>query len=456
MRNTMENLNIYEPPVGGRINSPKFRGAAQLVSDFAGLPKGVTRFDLLKLVKRTGPFAGFSSKMTQLLEYYILFTRDSDWTANGRPIVYQALSKTALDFGVSERQVQRWEQDLFNVGALMWNDSGNHRRYGVRDENGEIMYAFGVDLTPLASLREALALKLQEKERLDAAWMETKRQISWYRRQINSLISEAAEYPHLNALRWETEPNYDGIAGAIRTYISLPDLQTLLQAHKDLHSMILKAVRNAENNRLDAEIVAEQASLATGDHNQLNQEMSSRDDISVAYIYSTKQTSSDKSDLSSQADKEASPGSVVLPVENTGQDPASGDLMLGKASADIAEELSNITLKQIVYAASSRFTAMLPRGKARDFADVVDTAYRMLPVLGINKSAWAEACSVLGRQGAAICVMIIDQKAQDPTCKIRNPGGYLREMAARAKRGELHLHRSVFGLLKRGERNHDA
>ncbi len=92
----MENLNFYEPPVGGRVNSPKLRGAAQFIREFEGLPQGVTRFDLLKLVKHAGPFAGFSSKMIQLLEYYILFTRDCDWVANGQPIVYQALSKTAL------------------------------------------------------------------------------------------------------------------------------------------------------------------------------------------------------------------------------------------------------------------------------------------------------------------------------------------------------------------------
>ena len=242
----------YEPPVGGRLNSPQFRGAAQFINQFEGLPKGVTRFDLLKLVKQAGPFAGFSAKMIQLLEYYLLFTRDCDWAAHSQPIVYQALSKTALDFGVSERQIQRLENDLFMIGALTWNDSGNHRRYGVRSDDGEIMHAFGVDLTPLAALREVLQTKLIEKQRLDAAWMETKRQISWYRRQINGLICEAADHPSLERLRFETEQNYEGIAISIRTYMSLNDLKIMLQAHKDLHATILNAVQHAENSRLDA------------------------------------------------------------------------------------------------------------------------------------------------------------------------------------------------------------
>jgi replication initiation protein RepC len=159
----MENVSLYEPPAGGRINSPKLRGAARLINDFEGLPEGVTRFDLLRLVKQAGPFAGFSAKMVQLLEYYILFTRDCDWAAHGQPIVYQALSRTALEFGVSERQIQRLEKDLFTIGALTWNDSGNHRRYGVRADDGEIMYGFGVDLTPLAALRKVLESETARK-----------------------------------------------------------------------------------------------------------------------------------------------------------------------------------------------------------------------------------------------------------------------------------------------------
>ena len=53
---------------------------------------------------------------------------------------------------------------------------------------------------------------------------------------------------------------------------------------------------------------------------------------------------------------------------------------------------------------------------------------------------------------------VIDQKtlSSDPADRVRNPGGYLREMTARAKKGELNLHGSVFGLLKRGEGEHDA
>lgn len=452
----MENVSFYEPPVGGRINSPKLRGVAQFVSTFEGLPEGVTRFDLLKLVKNAGPIAGFTPKMIQLLEYYILFTRDCDWAANSQPIVFQALSKTAQHFGVSERQIQRLENDLFKIGALTWNDSGNHRRYGVRSEDGEIMHAFGVDLTPLAALRTSLETRWAEKQRLDAAWMETKRQISWYRRQLNGLICEAGEYSSLDKIRFETELAYKEVAVPIRVYLTMESLQSLLKTHKALHSTLLEAVRAAANCALDAEIVSEQIAQSTVNNVQLTQNKSSMDDSVDVNKYSTTYNQFDKSKLSSQEDKRASERSVVEPQEPKTQDGACGQEQQDQNTAEIAEEISNITIKQVLYAASERFKAHLPARGRQDFPEIVEAASSLLPVLGIHKSAWAEACNVLGRNGAAICVLIIDQKLQDPHQRVRNPGGYLREMTARAGRGELNLHRSIFGLLKRGERKHDA
>lgn len=130
---------------GGRVGSAALRHSYEVSAEFAGLEADTNRYDLLLLVKRAGRSAGFSSRMIQLLDYYMAFTRDADWEEGARPIVYQSLAKTSLDLGVSERQVQRLEQGLFALGAITWNDAGNHRRYGQRCANsGKILYAFGV------------------------------------------------------------------------------------------------------------------------------------------------------------------------------------------------------------------------------------------------------------------------------------------------------------------------
>ena len=440
----MENITTYNPPQsGGRLSSAKLRGITQIAEEFEGLPEDVNRFDLLKLVKRAGPAAGFSPRMIQLLEYYLLFTKDCDWLADARPIVYQSLSKTAMEFNVSERQIQRLEKELFSVGALTWNDSGNHRRYGVRDEqSGEIRFAYGVDLSPLAHLREVLVQRLEEKRNLDEAWMEAKRRISGYRGQIRSLIAEAAQIPSLERPTREAAHYYEGIAVSIRTYMSLTDLHSLLEEHKKLYAFILTAIEAAEPADTTASI---------------SQEYTSTDDSNVAHIYSTKNNQSDKSDTSSPQGRNASQGSVAASIEKNSEDISRGKVMKEDWIAELSQEMGRISWKQVLAACSERFKAHLPMtGRTLDWSDIVDAASDLLPTLGISKAAWWEACGILGRHGAALCVVIIDQKVQDPEHLVRNPGGYLRAMVGQAKKGQLNLHGSIFGLLKRMEGKFDA
>lgn len=196
------------------------RKSHEEAESFLGLEENTNRYDLLTLVKRIGKSAGFTSRMIELLDYYMSFTRDIDWSEGHSPIVYQSLSRTALDLSLSERQIQRLEQALFEVGAMTWHDSGNHRRYGQRcAETGAILFAYGVDLTPLAYLKDELAQKLAQKKAHDREWMETKRQVSWYRRQILALIAELETQPEAISECGEFETSYRELAKPIRTHI---------------------------------------------------------------------------------------------------------------------------------------------------------------------------------------------------------------------------------------------
>lgn len=63
--------------------------------------------------------------------------------------------------------------------------------------------------------------------------------------------------------------------------------------------------------------------------------------------------------------------------------------------------------------------------------DLMEVAARVRPMLGISPSAWAEAERTMGRVNAAIAVAVILQRADT----IRNPGGYLRHLSAKAAEG---------------------
>ena len=95
LNDTMQHISygqsVPKQSRGGRVSSAQFRYSMEQCEDFAGLEEDTKPYDLLKLVKRTGKAMGFTPAMTELLDYYMAFTREQDWRAGARPIVYQCL-----------------------------------------------------------------------------------------------------------------------------------------------------------------------------------------------------------------------------------------------------------------------------------------------------------------------------------------------------------------------------
>jgi replication initiation protein RepC len=112
--------------------------------------------------------------------------------------------------------------------------------------------------------------------------------------------------------------------------------------------------------------------------------------------------------------------------------------------------LQHITLKQALNASSDRFKDHIPlEQRAMNWHDVVTAAYSLKGELHISQNAWSHACVTLGRTGAAICLLLTDQATQRADDPVRKPAGYFNAMINRAKSGELHLNKSIFGILKR-------
>lgn len=411
---------------GGRISSDRYRLTLSQADDFTGLEAGVDRYQLLLLVKRVGKAAGFTSRMIQLLDYYFAFTRECDWEEGARPIVYQSLARTALDLGVSERQVQKLEAALFAAGAIGWNDSGNHKRYGQRDpRSGRLLYAYGIDLTPLAYLKSELEAKLAEKQLYDQAWLETKRQISWQRRQIRSLLLEWPQREEGARDLSHFECRYDEIAVQIRTHLSLEELRQLLARHASLHDELMAAMEVALPKIEEA---AQDPILARETHNR-----SCRSEPAFAHYKSTTQETTSCSSTNKGFQE-----SVAEPLEITPQAPVTG--------------IEHVALSHVLQAASDRFRAELPHApRPMNWDDVVEAAYRLRARLGVSQQSWGEACGTLGRNAAAICLLVTDRAALREVDPVLKPAAYFRAMVARARGGELRLHASVFGLLERGE-----
>jgi hypothetical protein len=71
-------------------------------------------------------------------------------------------------------------------------------------------------------------------------------------------------------------------------------------------------------------------------------------------------------------------------------------------------------------------------------------------LLDIGQQDWAEGCAVLGRTGAALCVVVIEHKLTlTDERAIRRPASYFRAMVERGRERRLHLDRSLHAIARR-------
>jgi replication initiation protein RepC len=65
-------------------------------------------------------------------------------------------------------------------------------------------------------------------------------------------------------------------------------------------------------------------------------------------------------------------------------------------------------------------------------------------MLGVSPSAYQEACEVLGPENAAVAIACILERAGH----ITSAGGYLRDLTAKARRGEFSLGPMLMALMR--------
>lgn len=400
---------------------------------FPGLPEGVTHYQLLHLVRDVGHEIGFTASDIQHLDYLISHTRPLDWLPGGKPVVYKSVSKIARERGIGERQVHNRETKLHRLGVLSWNDIGNYRRTGHRNAEGQIIFAYGVDLSPLAELYvrlvEAKARLIEDLAAFDSA----RRRLSAVRRRIRAKLAEARAL----GLDIAELAEQEAALRPIRADWSRSRQQAVLDLASSIEARLDQALATTRP-ATPASAPAAEGSESSGS----TLKTSDQSEENFRHIQPTNKTSSSREDTSSR-----------VAVDDREGKRAGGGRENQHIEAASSTGIEHVTLRQAISAASDDFLAGLrPSSDRIGVPEFVDAAATRCHHLGINRSAWADACATMGRFAAAVAVLIIDRNQHHPDTPIRSPGGALRAMTARARRGELHLHKSLFGILDRNAR----
>ena len=182
-------------PTGFRRLTPGLLKTDRTAESFAGLPDGVTMHgQLLAAFKGAAPRLGLSPRLVHAVDWLFKFTMAQDWGRGGRPIVWPSASLQQEALGLSPTRVKAINRALIEAGLITMKDSPNGKRYGKRDPRGNIVEAYGFDLSPIAA-RHAEFTRLAAESKAEREEMgRLRRRATIARKSITQILETAAEY----------------------------------------------------------------------------------------------------------------------------------------------------------------------------------------------------------------------------------------------------------------------
>ena len=392
---------------------------------FPTLPQGHKRFFVEQLLITLAPALGLRGGRLHALLYMMKQTAPDDWTRPDRePVFFAPQDQTAADLGKTRRALYNDEAALESLGLIEKRVKAN----GSRSPYGGcgIVFSRLIALVPdLLNLSDRLAAERRLRREL-------RNRRSTFVRHIKRRLREATE-PAL------AHPRIIAINEAFSQW---PDTSRL-------HMMDIDA--------LESHIEDAQALCATLDtFFEIRPDSTAKPAENFpCFIQENKQESSF---VNCNANVYKMSAGKPAHTEYSCSEPIGPEVCLenkheAENEAHKTQFIARLTPERIFSLASEEMQALISdcRGNARQFRElhVIDAATRILPVLGINHSAWIKAVQTMGDVGASLCVLLLDANRTHPTAPVRNPGGALRAMTNRYQAGKLNLVGSLIGLSRR-------
>jgi replication initiation protein RepC len=309
-------------------------------------------------------------------------------------LVWPSNDHLASRTGLNDRSIRRILVQLTELKLIVAKDSPNGKRFAVRDLAGEIIDAYGFDLTPIYARRGEWTTMLAEQKVMREIRKRAYDEVTVARRATEEAMGALAQ--HFPALdRTELEDRYNGLMSRTpsRSTADLP--AGLLQDWQDLRTFVEEVFYQTGNGGLGVS------------HKETN-------------------NGSPSESCTKGFPKKAE---AVLPNERPGEhlSPA----LIVEACPTVADYGRPI----------------------RDIGDLVGAGRYLRASLGAHESAWNEAVAEIGPVGAAVAVIYVMQLYDDDVSsgsqKIRNPGGYFRAFVRMVKSGRINLEVELLAMRRR-------
>lgn len=415
----------WETPLAGvRRVTPASLAAQRAARQYAGdRTMSVKRIEALQLAKRAAAAMGLKAAKIAMIDKLFGYSPAADWNHKSTsPIVWPSNDALARQLGLSVSTARHHLRGLAAAGLIAHSSHPTFQRRGVRDKDGNIIEAFGIDLSPIIMRYDELIAIAETFEREGRE----RRGLSYRRTQLRREIEGVLEA----ARRDELAGNWQQFRGRLDR-LRETEIGTLDQLHELIESLaafrdeVEEAFRDASSgSNLDTAVTIFRPVQTTAESSSLNpcnraQHHAQPRELSSAYTHGEEKASERKS-----AVIESSAPRPPPPVPNR------------------ADDMSKVSLSLMQSACPSIATyatdAFASWGRLREAGRLLSAA------AGINLQVWQEAQIELGPDTAISALAITFQKTKDGL--VLNPGAYLRSLVQRGTRGELFVSRSLFAL----------
>ncbi|TCQ02650.1 replication initiation protein RepC [Rhizobium sp. PP-F2F-G36] len=380
----------------------------------------ITRTQALQVAKRAAAAIGLGSAKIALLDVLFGFSKASDWSnPTSNPIIWPSNTVLAFRLGVSVSTMRHHLRGLIGSGIIATSSHPTFQRRGVRGADGNIVVAYGIDLSPLIT-RYGEFLEIAEAAEFEAA---ERRRLSYrrtqVRREIEAVLDSASFFKldgpwpdiraRLDAIRERRCSDSEAISAQI------VDLEELRDEAEEAFELAF------DTQELDAEVTKYRHVQTTGDLQNLNpckiERTSAHAEVKLLHRIASGEGAFEKKPAS------------VAPVEQ--------DLKVTSG-----DDVRNISLP-LVRDACPAIAESLPDA-VQSWSNLINSGRALCVLSGINPQVWQEACSTLGQHVAIAAVAVTFQRHSAGV--VANPGGYLRALVQRGREEELFISRSLFAL----------
>jgi len=408
---------------GVRRITPAGLSAQRAAREYAGnRTLVVKRIEALQVAKRAAAALGLKAAKIAMIDKLFGYSPAADWNSkDANPIVWPSNRVLAQQLGLSISTARHHLRGLTAAGLIAHASHPTFQRRGVRDAEGNIVEAFGIDLSPIIMrydelLEIALAYEQEGRERRSLAYRRTQ-----IRREIEAVLaaaqrnSLAGNWQHFHA---RLDRMRETVPSDLEQFGELIEKLTILRndVEETYH-------RSSLCSNLDTAVVISR-------HVQTTADIPSVKGSRPSNITTITHTAA------------AQPGTTSAAAEKRRAEVGSAARRDDRTKLSSTDDIGSVSL-ELVQSACPTLRKHVP--------DVFETwsalrasGRRLCIAAAINTQVWTEAESTLGPDAAIAALAVTMQRAEEG--QVANPGAYLRTLVQRGRKGQLRISRSLFAL----------